>query len=181
MKTKLKLMYKILKAVVTGFLVIMLLVILVQRVSKNNLAIGGIRIFNIVSESMTPKYEIGDILISKKVDPKDIKIGDSVTYMGKEDSLKGLVVTHGVIEKRQEDGKYYFITKGLANLFEDPEISEDDIFGKVVYKTTIFSFFGRLMNNIVVYYGLFVVVGLYFSYQIVSGFFIKDEEIDENE
>ena len=34
--------------------------------------------------------------------------------------------------------KRYFITKGIANILEDPEISEDDIYGKMIFQTCIF-------------------------------------------
>jgi len=180
MKKSIKITIKIIKAILTCFLIVVLLVILVQRFSRNNLSVGGIRIFNIVSESMTPDYQIGDILISKKVSAKNINIGDNVTYIGTDDKVKGLVITHAVIGKRLENGKYYFTTKGIANSLEDPEISEDEVYGKVVYKTIIFSLFGRAMNNVIAYYGLFVVVGVYLSYQLVAGFFLKDDGNEES-
>ena len=66
--------------------------------------------------------------------------------------LKWYAITQMMIWKTSnENGKYYFITKGTANPNEDPEISEDDIYGKVVYHTVLFSFVGRLMTNIVIY------------------------------
>ena len=176
----LKIIYKIGKCLATIFLVLVLIVVLVQRVSKNNLAIGGIRIFTVISESMAPVYELGDILVSKKTEPAEIQVGDHVTYLGSAQDLKGLVITHEVIEKRAENGKYYFVTKGTANEIADPEISEDNLYGKVIYKTIIFSFLGGLMTNTMIYYALFIVVGVAVSYQIIRGFIIKDDDDEES-
>lgn len=175
-----KKIFKVIRSIVTVFLIFMLLVIVTQKISKNNFAIGGIRVFTIVSGSMKPKYQNGDILISKAIPAKDIKIGDHITYLGKKNEMAGLVVTHEVIEKREENGEYYFTTKGIANSLPDPEICAEDIYGKIIYKTVVFSFFGRAMNNIVIYYLLFVTIGVYFSYQIISGFIMNKKEDDES-
>ena len=81
--------------------VLILLVVLIQRFSGNDIALGGIRVFYVASGSMLPEYEVGDILISMETDPEDINVGDAVTYLGDEGDIKGKVVTHEVIEKRQ--------------------------------------------------------------------------------
>ena len=57
--------YKIARSILYAFVALLLVVIVVQRVSNNNLSIGGFRVFMIVSESMKGEYEVGDIIISK--------------------------------------------------------------------------------------------------------------------
>lgn len=68
--------------------------------------------------------------------------------------LRGKIVTHKIIEKREENGKLFFTTKGIANEEADPEISEDQIYGKIVYKTIILSFISKIINNIYAFYFL---------------------------
>lgn len=63
-------------------IVLILLAVVIQRFSNNNIAIAGIRIFNVASGSMIPKYNIGDILISKEVPANEINVGDTITYLG---------------------------------------------------------------------------------------------------
>ena len=167
---------KILKAIVTIFLVIVLILVLFQKVTKNKLTIGNIYIFQVASESMIPDYKLGDMIVVKKVDTSTLKVGDDVTYLGKSSNLNGLTITHRIIEKFDKDGKTYFVTKGIANAVEDPTISEDDIYGKVIYHTILFSFVGRLMTNVVIYYLLFISVGVAFSYEIITSFFLKEDE-----
>ena len=168
------------KTIITLVLILMLLVILVQRFSSNDLSIGGIRVFTIISNSMLPDYEPGDILVLKEENPSNIMIGDDVTYIGKTGQVKGLVVTHKVIDKREEEGKYYFTTQVTNNEIADPEIDESQIYGKVIYKTVLLSVLCKIMLKPAGYYVLFMLVALVISYQIVSMIFNKDEEDEMN-
>jgi signal peptidase len=174
-----KTILKILKGIITLFLCVVLLIVIFQKFTKNKVALGNIYIFQVVSESMMPEYKIGDIIVVKKTNPVSLKIGDDVTYVGSNEGIEGITITHRIIRKREVNGKYYFTTQGINNAIEDPEISEDNIYGKVIYKTILFSFVGRLMTNMVIYYVLFVSVGVAFSYEVVTSFFMKDKDEDE--
>ena len=171
-----KILWRIIKGIITLFLVVVLLLVIFQKFTRNKVTLGNIYVFQIASNSMKPTYKIGDIIVVKKTDSNLLEVGDDVTYLGKASNLKGLTITHRIIEKRSEDNKNYFVTKGTANEIEDPEINEDDIYGKVVYHTILFSFVGRLMTNIVIYYLLFVAVGVSFAYEVISSFIKKEDE-----
>lgn len=174
-----KLLLKIIKGVVTAFLLIVLVLVIFQKITKNKITIGNVYIFQVVSGSMVPDYKLGDIIVVKKVNPESLEIGDDVTYLGKSSNLKGLTITHRIVQKEDKDGKYHFITKGIANEAQDPEINEDDIYGKVIYNTKVFSFVGRLMTNAAAYYLLFITVGAVFAYDIITSFVLKEDEEDE--
>lgn len=138
--------------------VLILLVVALQRFSNNTLTIGGVRIFNILTGSMEPEYKVGDILITKEIDPKEIKIGDDITYLGKEGDFAGKIVTHRVIAVIPgENEEYRFITQGLTNSIADPEITASQIQGKVIYRTVILSFISKLVNNLYSMYFVIVV------------------------
>ena len=115
--------------------------------SKKIISAIGSDVIEKLLKEMLPEYEIGDMIISIETEPKDIKVGDNIVYKGLVDDFNGKIVTHKVIEKKQEKNKYNFITKGLNNSIEDPEITEDQILGKVVYKTIILSVISKLINN----------------------------------
>ena len=70
--------YKIFKWIFGIFLCLILFVILVQKFSNNNLSIGGVRIFSVATGSMKPEYQIGDIIVTKKVSAEELKVGDIV-------------------------------------------------------------------------------------------------------
>src|SRR5574344_1755276 len=151
----LKVFFKIINVIFTIFIVILASVIIVQRVANNKLSIGGIQIFTIISESMVPKYQIGDMLVAEKVAAKDLKVGDDLVYIGKVGDFKDKIVTHQIINIGEKDGKYEFITKGIANDVEDPIVNEDQIYGKVIYKSLILSWCSKLINNL---YGFYFVI-----------------------
>ena len=176
-----KKVWKVIKGFLIVSLVLILLLVIFQKVTNSKLAIGNIYIFQVATASMTPEYKVGDIIVVKKASAESIKVGDDVTYLGTDNSVKDLRITHRVIEKRKENNKYYFTTKGIANEVEDPEISEDNLYGKVAYKTVLYSFLGRLMTNTVVYYLVFIVIGASLSYDVVMSFIKKDEEDEEKE
>lgn len=64
------------------------------------------------SGSMSPIFEAGDLICIVKADPKDIKIGDIVTFQTKDDKL----LTHRIVDIKA-DGE--IITKGDANKAND--------------------------------------------------------------
>ena len=168
--------WKILKGIVTFFLVIVLLLVIFQKITKNKVTIGNIYIFQIATGSMVPEYKVGDVIVVKKQDISSLKVGDDITYLGQSENFKDLIITHRIIKIREEDNKKYITTKGIANILEDPEISEDNVYGKVVYHTVIFSFVGRLMTNMIIYYIFFISVGVSFSYDIISSIIKKEDD-----
>ncbi len=85
--------------------------------------IFGYRPLVVLSGSMEPAYKVGGILYYKKVDVKELKVGDPITF--KLDD--GAIVSHR-ITKIKENG---VITKGDANNSEDPnEVNFDNILGR---------------------------------------------------
>jgi signal peptidase len=158
-----------------------LFVVILQRASNNDIALGGIRIFNIVSESMVPKYNIGDVLVVKSIEPQNIKVGDDIAYIGQESTFNQKIVTHQVIKIDYENGEYIFHTKGIANILEDPLVHQNQVFGKVVYKIWILSFISKILSNVyVVFFGIFVpiVVLIFWTILKLKGL-VEVEEYEE--
>ena len=165
------------------FVALLLLVVILQRVSNNNITIGGIRMFSVETGSMMPVYEIGDVIISKEIDVDKIKVGDDIVYQGKKGSFNGKIVTHRVKQiEKQEDGNYKIITQGLANEIEDPEINQTQVLGKVVFKMYVLSFLEKIVRNAYVFYFLvFIPIGI-LVYKNIKNFmsFDEDEEDEVN-
>lgn len=178
----LKIIGNILYYLLVILVLLILVVVLLQRFTNNNASIGGIRIFNIVTESMVPEYEVGDILISKSIDPSKIEVGDDLVYLGATDSFQGKIVTHRVIGIEQEDGKYKFHTKGIANTVEDPVVSEEQVYGVIIYKTHILSFISKIINNLYGFYFLiFMPLAILIIVKIVKIHNEKEDEEDDDD
>ena len=152
-------------------MVIFLLTVVIQRVSNNRISIGGVRVFTVLSESMKPVYNVWDIVITKDVQPKDLKIGDDITYKGLTGDVKGKIITHRIenINYDEETHQYKFITRGIANVAQDDELSENQILGKVVYKTFLLSLFSKASRNTVVFIlFVFIPLAIYITIEMVN-------------
>ena len=160
--------------------ILMLIVVILQRASNNTISLGGYRIFTVATGSMVPKYEVSDVLVAKEIDPSEIKVGDDIVYLGKEGSFKDKVVTHQVISIEEENGNYKIITKGIANIEQDPEITQDQVFGKIVYKVKTLSFIGKMISNIYIFYFvIFIPIALIIFKQIKNIASAHEEDDDE--
>ena len=179
--TVLKLINNIVYVILFLIVASVLFVVILQRASNNDIALGGIRIFNIVSESMVPKYNIGDVLVVKSIEPQNIKVGDDIAYIGQESTFNQKIVTHQVIKIDYENGEYIFHTKGIANILEDPLVHQNQVFGKVVYKIWILSLISKILSNVyVVFFGIFVpiVILIFWTILKLNGL-VEVEEYEE--
>lgn len=179
----LKIIGNILYAIIFIIVLFILIIAILQRTTNNEITLFGYRIFVVATGSMTPKYEVGDVLVSKEVDPATIQVGDDIVYKGKEGSFKDKIVTHQVIMIEKENENYRIQTKGIANTKEDPEITQNEVIGKVIYKMGVLSLLQRAMsNNYVFYFVVFVpIVLLTFRQILKSRLDDEDDEEDEDE
>lgn len=93
-------------------------------------------------------YIIGDVLLCKEVNPSELQVGDDISYLGKESSFKGKVVTHRIIKKEKNNkGEWIFYTQGLANNIPDPTITSNQIYGKVVRNMSLLSKVHKLIST----------------------------------
>lgn len=74
----------------------------------------GYQCYTVISPSMTPVYDVGDLIYVKEVNPNTIKAGDVITFIVNEDLVIG---THRVVRVDAENQRFY--TKGDANDIED--------------------------------------------------------------
>ena len=152
----LRALYTIVRTILTIVIVGLLAIILTQRISNNKMAVAGFRIFTVATESMTPEYLVGDTILVKTVNPEELKVGDDITYLGQIASFKDRIVTHRIIDKKKnENGGYTLVTKGVANQDKDPEINETQVYGKVIYKIKTISYLNGIIGNL---YGMYFVI-----------------------
>lgn len=95
-----------------------------------------VSLYTIVSGSMEPNIKVYDVVISKKVkSPKDIKVGDVITFISSSSVSKGMTVTHRVIEVKQGENGVVYRTKGDNNLSPDTAPAEfNNVIGKVILR-----------------------------------------------
>jgi len=154
-----KMIGKFFYRLIIGLAIFFMIWAVLQKASDNRLSIGGIKIFTVITGSMIPVYNIGDILIVKEVIPDEIKVDDDIVYKGQKGSFINKIVTHRVISiSQKDDGNYRIVTKGVANTGQDPEINQTQVIGKVIGKVPIINWILRVITNIYVWMFIPVVI-----------------------
>lgn len=157
----------------------MVIVLVFAKFNSETPEIFGYQLLRISSPSMEPELNTGDIILSYRIDDiTTIKKGDIITYNGETGDYAGKSITHQVTtEPYMSDGKYYLQTKGVANSYPDPEISEDQVVGKMVCKfallTAIYSFFSTP-------WGLIIILGI-LAVLFVNEVFALRQLVKEND
>ena len=99
---------------------------------------------SIATGSMEKELNVGDVVIIKKCNSNDVNVGDIIQYQ-----MEGYTVIHRIIEKKQKNGEFSFITKGDNNNTPDKEeVKENQLIGKVVFKIKYIGYPAILLHNL---------------------------------
>ena len=91
----------------------------------------------VLTGSMLQEIKIDDVVITKKIDAKDLEEGDIITFASSDERFYGTIITHRIKKKYYDSTtkKYTFVSKGDNNNVEDMALVEQDkIYGKVILK-----------------------------------------------
>lgn len=85
----------------------------------------------VLSDSMYPEIEVGDLIICRHADPQEIQVGDVICFFDPSGNSTS-TVTHRVVEiTTDENGDPAWVTKGDANNAEDQlAVPADKLVGK---------------------------------------------------
>ena len=105
----------VLCAILIPILVVNVTLIVKSFVNEDEVpGIGGYSPLFVLTDSMYPEIESGDLIICKAIDPAEIKVGDVISFFDPEGNGTS-VVTHKVIEILNKDGALSFRTQGTNN------------------------------------------------------------------
>lgn len=130
-------------------IIVIIATVLFQIITGRETQVFGYRLYVVVTDSMTPELEVGDVILSKSIEPEDIKIDDVVTFIGVEGAQKGLIITHKVVrEPYYEEGKGYILTQGVKQFSTvDPPVPLENVQAVMVRKMTLLSGLFRLLRT----------------------------------
>ncbi len=98
-------------------------------------SIGGYLPLIVLTDSMYPKIESGDLIICHTIEPNEVKEGDVIAFFDPAGNGTS-IVTHRVLEVIEENGTYSFRTRGDNNNTEDKElVPGENLVG--IYKSRI--------------------------------------------
>ena len=99
----------------------------------------------ILTASMKPDINRGDIVIIEKIDTSSIKVGDIIQYQASDYSI-----VHRVINILNDVNDIYFITKGDNNNNIDRiPVREDQVIGRVKYVIPLLGYPSYLLQGII--------------------------------
>ena len=88
----------------------------------------GFQFSRVVSESMVPTLNVGDIQLCKTTNFDKVKEGDIILYYH-----NGKVIIHRILEKVDTKNEQYLVMKGDNNKVNDPwKVYPSDIISKVI-------------------------------------------------
>lgn len=159
-KKILKIVFKILYQILIIVCVLLILIIVFQKITDNNKSIAGYRIFRVITGSMEPEYDVGQVVICKEIDVNKIEIGEDIVYIGAYGDYSGKIIMHEVIgiDKDENNNNINFHAKGLHSAsIEDPQIKPNQIFGVVKFKSGLLTLLYKLATS---FYSAFIIVSV---------------------
>ena len=136
-KTRKQKVKKILKIISLPFIIILMVLAIYVGYCKiikkeNSISLFGYKQYVILTGSMIPSYNVGDLIIDKQINQEEIKINDVISYI---EESTGNTITHRVIEIVEQNGKTLYITKGDNNDSPDKDLVKfSQVQGKVIKK-----------------------------------------------
>lgn len=140
---------------------------LATRDTNQVASLAGYTPLTVASDSMSPTFRAGDLIIIRKCDPQTLKEGDIVTFhtiINNEFALN----THRITEIQDMGGARNYVTKGDNNELADIHmIADGDIVGKYVCHL---AGFGKVMSFLSSSLGFLLVIVMplliFFIYQV---------------
>ena len=159
-KKILKIVFKILYQILIIVCVLLILIIAFQKITNSNRSVAGYRIFRVITGSMEPEYDVGQVVICKETDINKIEVGDDIVYLGAYGDYNGKIIMHEVIgiDKDEQNNNVNFHAKGLHSAsVEDPLIKLNQIFGVVKFKSGLLTLLYKLATSI---YSAFIIISV---------------------
>jgi len=155
-----KILLKFLNVISILLIVCSLGVLLTVVMTKSGEApnIMGYYLFRVMTGSMEPTIPTDSLIVVKETDPAKLGVGDVISFYSNDPSLMGAVNTHRIIALEENEGSFFFTTKGDANNVEDRYTTRgEDVVGKVVYSSYGLGKFIRLISNPLLFIPLIIV------------------------
>lgn len=145
-------------------------------------ALFGYRYYTVLTGSMSPTYNVGDMIFVQLKEGKDINVGDVITFNPSQDS--DAYLTHRVTEKIENyegSGVTCFRTQGDANNAQDSFlIDEQRVIGTVNFGIPMIGYVVRFVQ-LRWYLILPVVIMIAVFFQLLKRYFLMGKDEDEEQ
>ena len=118
------------------------------RTLGGNANILGYKPYIVLSDSMRDTFQVGDISVSKAVDPATLEPGDIVTFTSIDPDHYGEVITHKIREITTYEGQPAFVTYGTTTGEGDAYPAPfDQVVGEYVFRVPKLGYFFQFLKT----------------------------------
>lgn len=125
-----------------------------------SLSTGSAHLLTVLSGSMSPAVNPGDVVVISNVNPDEIKVNDIITFK-KDDKF---IFTHRIVEVKKEN-PVQFRTKGDANEEADAGfVTSEEVLGKVILTIPKLGYLRNFVRSFLGFMLLIVIPGVLIIY-----------------
>ncbi len=140
------------KVAATLVLVFSICIMIFTIVSVNTIGkdkgLFGFKPYIVLSDSMKDTFSVGDLTVSKTVDPQTLQPDDIITFKSIDPSNYGAVVTHKIRQITEYNGEPAFITYGTTTNSDDSyPVPYDNVIGKYVFRMPKMGYFFEFLRS----------------------------------
>ena len=133
---------------VFAVLVMVFTVVSVNTVGRQDANLFGYKPYIVLSDSMHDTFQVGDIAVSRAVDPAALEPGDIVTFRSADPAAAGEVVTHKIREITTVNGSPAFITYGTTTGENDAApVPFENVLGEYAFRLPKLGYFFQFLRT----------------------------------
>lgn len=134
---------------------------LTEITNKRNKGILGFRAYIIITESMKPSINPGDIIVIKEVKDEDLSVNDIVTV-----ETKTGINTHRIVRIEPGLNKQYVIKGDNNNVEDEGTIEINQILGKMIFRIPVLGKVAKaLQDEVYVIIIIIILLQIFIHYQ----------------
>ena len=122
----------------------------------------------ILSDSMKPAMDPGDVIFIKKINVDNLKVGDIITFQKEE-----FIATHRIIKFEDKS----IITQGDNNNLADDPLTKENVIGKYIFKVPKIGYFYSFVRSPIGIIVISIIIVIIIIYEIC---FVDDKKEKKN-
>ncbi len=141
--------------ILLGVICVILVSVVFSRFLGKNPSIFGYQFNVIITPSMQPEINVGDVIISKNYTGQKLEAGSVITYYGEVGEYADKYITHKI--RSVDEEKQTLVTYGIAVGRDDPTISFDQVESLFVRKSAVLTFIYSIISNPIAFVCLVII------------------------
>lgn len=160
MKKALNIAGKVVTGLILAFTVLVMIftIISVNTVGRDDASIFGYKLYIVLSDSMQDTFAVGDISVSKAVEPETLEAGDVITFKSIDPANYGSVVTHKIREVTTYEGEPAFVTYGTTTGVDDAyPVPFENVVGEYRFRMPKMGYFFEFLRTPAGYFTIILI------------------------